>query len=760
MDDRVFIIPALPNLIGTYIADYETTVSRDTSKQNKTEVWATALTYMFSEDPNEVMIDNTLSGFMNRCFTLNKDYLSEINTSKVKDKKLKDELDKLGVADIYFHNVKFDGSFILNWLLNNGFIDDINNEYWYMEEKHFTYLISDKGQWYYIGVRCNDRVIIFKDSLKILPMSVEKMAKDFGIENRKGKINYALERYSGWNITDEEKEYIELDVLIVKECLFNFFKLGGTGLTIGSCCMNDFKKTMSRFKFNKYFPSLNYKDDNMQEETYDSFIRESYKGGWCYCCPNKANTTYSYNDLIDVNEYKNIAYKINDELNDIINECYSVFDKIAIGCTLDVNSLYPSMMHSDSGNKFPYGLPIRVEDYTGVSWDNTLEEIAKDWNNNRILFNEYYFVRIKCRFRIKDGYLPFIQVKHNNLYPSNKMLTSSNPVDKNGNEIEMNIYPDENNNPVEEPFYITLTLTCIDLLLFTEHYNILEFEIQKKVVFKAMCGLFDEYINKWRDLKIQASINKNESLRTICKLFLNNLYGKTGTNPNKAKVKVRIENNILKFDELVDTSDNSDWSYVAVASAVTSYGRNFTIRASQKFYFGEDRQGFIYADTDSMHINLPKEQIIKIAEENNIKLHDDNFNCWKIESEWCEAKFIRQKTYVERIRKKDKDTGKYYLKYDVKCAGMGKRCCELFNMSLNKQEYDIEDMTYDEILFMKGLYRIKNKPDIPIEELLEIPDCNRTIDDFQLGLQIPSNIKAKQIDGGTLLTEYAYELRP
>lgn len=724
-EEKVFIIPSHLHLNGVHIADFETTVSRDTTKQNKTEVWASALTYMFSENPDEVQIDNTIDKFMNRCFNIDKEFTASIDTEKIKDKELKEKLDKIMIADIFFHNVRFDGSFIISWLLKNNFKDEFTNEYWYMNEKSFTYLISDMGQWYYIGVRYNDRVIIFKDSLKVLPMSVAEMAKAFGIKNQKGSIDYALERYSGWDITEEEETYIKLDVLIVKECLFEFFKLGGFGLTIGSCCMTDFKKTMSKSEFTSKFPSLYISDENMSDETYDSFIRDSYRGGWCYCRPKKSNTVYSYQG-----------------------------DKVyAVGCTLDVNSLYPSMMHSDSGNAYPYGLPIRVENYTGVTWTNTLEEIAKDWNRNRILFNEYYFVRVKCRFKIKDGYLPFIQVKHNNLYPSNKMLTTSNPVDKKGNEITMNVYPDENGRPVEEPFYITLTLTCIDLMLFVEHYDILEFELQQKVVFKSTIGMFDIYIDKWKEAKIKATKDKNKGLRSIAKLFLNNLYGKFGTNPIKTKVKANLLNDILKFTIEDDTPDEPDWGYVAVASAVTSYGRNFTIRASQKFFFGDDSQGFIYADTDSMHMNLTKETVLRLAKENNIPIHDSNFNSWAIESEWCQAKFIRQKTYVERI------VNENGTEYDVKCAGMGKRCKELFNMSLNKEEYNVDDMTYDELLFMRGLYRIKNKPNIPIEELLKMPDCNRTIDDFRLGLQIPSNIKAKQIDGGTLLTEYAYELR-
>lgn len=168
-----------------------------------------------------------------------------------------------------------------------------------------------------------------------------------------------------------------------------------------------------------------------------------------------------------------------------------------------------------------------------------------------------------------------------------------------------------------------------------------------------------------------------------------------------------------------------------------------------------------------MHINVPKSEILKICDKYNIPIDDSRFNCWAIESEWTEGKFIRQKTYIEHISNGDKSY------FDVKCAGMGKRCKELFNMSLNKTAYKIagindndcdEDTpiikTYDELLFMKGLYTIKNKPDIEVEELMKMPDYERTIDDFNIGLQIPSNLKARQVEGGTLLTEYAYELRP
>ena len=85
-EEKVFIIPSHLHLKGVHIADFETTVSRDTTKQNKTEVWASALTHMFSEDPDEVQIDNTIDKFMNRCFNIDKEFTDSIDTKKIKDK--------------------------------------------------------------------------------------------------------------------------------------------------------------------------------------------------------------------------------------------------------------------------------------------------------------------------------------------------------------------------------------------------------------------------------------------------------------------------------------------------------------------------------------------------------------------------------------------------------------------------------------------------------------------------------------------------
>src|SRR5690606_34470833 len=50
-------------------------------------------------------------------------------------------------GDLYFHNLKFDGSFIVNWLLKNGFTHDDSGL-----PNTFKTVISSMGQWYMIDI--------------------------------------------------------------------------------------------------------------------------------------------------------------------------------------------------------------------------------------------------------------------------------------------------------------------------------------------------------------------------------------------------------------------------------------------------------------------------------------------------------------------------------------------------------------------------------------------------------------------------------
>ena len=196
----------------------------------------------------------------------------------------------------------------------------------------------------------------------------------------------------------------------------------------------------------------------------------------------------------------------------------------------------------------------------------------------------------------------------------------------------------------------------------------------------------------------------------------------------------------------VDADDKKP-GYIPIGSAITSYARNFTIRAAQANYYGVNKRGFIYADTDSIHCDLAPEKIKGIIAD------DKEFCCWKLESCWDKAIFTRQKTYIEHVVKENlKEIDNPYN--NIKCAGMPDKCKNLFELSLtgeakidgyvNEETGTHHEWTDEEKEF---LFNEDNKPII------------RTYKDFKVGLKVPGKLMPKRIRGGTLLVETTYEMR-
>lgn len=294
-----------------YSCDFETS----TWLENKSYVWAWAIC---SIDNNyHIKYGNNINTFF--------EYIFQFKSS----------------VKLYFHNLKFDGSFILNWLLNNGFE-------WVADKKEkainkFTTLISDNGLWYnitiFIPVKKKLIQIEIIDSLKIIPFSVKDIAKAFNLPILKGEIDYNLERSENHIMTEEEKEYIKNDVEIVARALNVLFSEGMQGMTTAKNALDFYKNTIDKKRYSKLFPQLSFE--------IDSYIRQSYKGGFTYLNPKYAEK--------------------------IIKD----------GIVLDVNSLYPSRMYDEL---LPVGEPLYFQ--------------GKYIKNKSYLL---YVQTIECIFEIKEG---------------------------------------------------------------------------------------------------------------------------------------------------------------------------------------------------------------------------------------------------------------------------------------------------------------------------------------------------------------------
>lgn len=318
----------------SYVADFETTTTEDNC-----HVWAFAVCEVGNKD--NIIYGTNIDDFMRWC------------------------RDKSDNAKVYFHNLKFDGQFILTWLFRNGFkhVTDHHDR----ASNTFTTLISDKGLYYSIEVVFSLKgkkvtKVTFQDSLKLIPLSVDAIAKSFKLEQQKGKIDYDSHNNMPMNtpLTEEEISYIKNDVQIVAHAIEYFYSQGLNKMTIGSCALNEYKTIINKRNFERWFPTPKYHED----------VKQSYRGGFTYLNPKFAGKT------------------------------------LGNGVVLDVNSLYPSVMYDCY---LPFGTPIFFE---GQYQEDALYPL--------------YTQMLRCQFELKPGKIPTIQIKHNMYFVGNEYLTSSN----------------------------------------------------------------------------------------------------------------------------------------------------------------------------------------------------------------------------------------------------------------------------------------------------------------------------------------------
>ena len=224
-----------------FTADFETC----TWLKDETYVWAWAVCEIGNEE--NIKIGNNIDDFIKYC-------LENKNST------------------FYFHNLKFDGEFIIYWAFKHGFkhVENIKE----VESKTFTTLISDMGQFYTITLYFQKKgkhviKLTFIDSLKIIPFSVKDIAKSFGLTISKLEIDYNKPRKKGHRLTKEEQQYITNDVKIVAQALNYMFKQNLTKMTIGSNALGNYKEILTKRKFKHYFPLL--------EGDLDADLRKAYR---------------------------------------------------------------------------------------------------------------------------------------------------------------------------------------------------------------------------------------------------------------------------------------------------------------------------------------------------------------------------------------------------------------------------------------------------------------------------------------------------
>ena len=320
-------------------------------------------------------------------------------------------------VDLYFHNLKFDGCFICYWLETHGFT-------WVDKQEdcgsnNYTTLITDMGAWY----------------------SIEIYFKVHGHHTNKVRIFDSL-KLLNFSVADIAKGFglpiskLELDYSAYRapghkltphevDYIRNDVEIVARALDVlfkqGHTKMTISSNALANFKklcprFKTLFPVLPLDID------FD--IRSTYKGGFTY-------------------------------LNPIYKE-----KETGSGYVMDVNSLYPSVMAS---MPTPYDVPIYFD--------------------GRYVEDEIYPLytqTITCRFKVKPGKIPSIQVKSGSIFAPNEYIEDSG----------------------DDP--ITLALTRPDIELFFEQYDVFDIHWGGGYKFKSAGGVFSSYIQYWSEQKIKA----------------------------------------------------------------------------------------------------------------------------------------------------------------------------------------------------------------------------------------------------------------
>lgn len=451
-----------PILMG----DFETTTGKNLEVEGCTRVWLWSLCDVErAESVFDVELGFTLDSFMAR-------------------------IQEQSIV-LYFHNLAFDGSFIIDWLFRHGYRHSMNQ---YPVKGMFSTLISFAGKFYSIKIKFdNGSSVELRDSLKKLPMSAAAVADAFKLPETKGKIEHDVFRPIGYRPTLHEREYAAKDVLIIAKALRQQFASGMKKLTVGSDALTEYKSIIGKRMWDKMFPVL--------PELTDADIRMAYRGGFTYADERfkgrhlkqdgivfDVNSLYPYimyDRLLPYGEPKHFAATPDyDDPNyplHIINITFTAkLKRHHIPCIQVKASSHFINTEYQRHIKEPVTMMMTNVDLALWQEHYDLEILA--WNGGwsfrarRQLFKEYIDKWMEVKANSKGGLRQIAKLMLNSLYgkfATNPNVTPKIPVFEDG-IVKLKMGDEETRDPVYTPMGVFITAYARDLTIRAaqEHYDV------------------------------------------------------------------------------------------------------------------------------------------------------------------------------------------------------------------------------------------------------------------------------------------------
>lgn len=192
-----------------------------------------------------------------------------------------------------FHNIKFDGSYIVPWLFSNGYYVSEGKP----QSGQFSILVDNRNNWYSLTIQVTKRrKVTLWDSLKLFPMALEYLPDVYGTPTHKIIENqefYTKKRDENYISDEEDLMYFENDLQVPAETLNKHIELYGLRFkkTQASQAFYNFEKVFPAWKLR--FPALSLEDDND--------IRTAYWGGISHVPSDKASKDHYNIGVYDIN---------------------------------------------------------------------------------------------------------------------------------------------------------------------------------------------------------------------------------------------------------------------------------------------------------------------------------------------------------------------------------------------------------------------------------------------------------------------------
>lgn len=192
-----------------------------------------------------------------------------------------------------FHNIKFDGSYIVPFLLKGGYIVSQGRP----QPGQFSILVDNRNNWYTMDIQVTKRrKVTLWDSLKLFPTALQYLPTIYGTPTQKIQESqdwYQEQRPVAYQPNARDLLYFENDLQVPAETLNKHIEMFGLRFkkTQASQSFYNFEQSFKAWKWR--FPALTNEED--------SDIRPAYWGGISHVPADKAGIDHWGVGVYDIN---------------------------------------------------------------------------------------------------------------------------------------------------------------------------------------------------------------------------------------------------------------------------------------------------------------------------------------------------------------------------------------------------------------------------------------------------------------------------